>query len=192
MMFILTGYYKFGRILGKGSFGTVVECVRKCDERPVALKFFQYNAIHKWHAESTVSEYMDRELLSKSDFFNHQPSSSSSNKSDLDVDSDQESTTNEDRLLPSEVACLLRVHKIPGVVRILDYIPADEVTSGSSSSDSVSSGSESGGSSGAVGGAGDGVKNDGELLLFLFLNPIMNTITSTFPYLNLILVYTGR
>lgn len=190
-MFILTGYYKFGRILGKGSFGTVVECVRKCDERPMALKFFQYNAIHKWYAESTVSEYMDRELLSKSDFFNHQPSSSS-NKCDLDADSDQESTTNEDRLLPSEVACLLRVHKIPGVVRILDYIPADEVTSGSSSSDSVSSGSESGGSSGAVGGAGDGVKNDGELLLFLFLNPIMNTITSMFPYLNLILVYTGR
>jgi serine/threonine protein kinase len=190
MMFILTGYYKFGRILGKGSFGTVVECVRKCDERPMALKFFQYNAIHKWYAESTVSEYMDRELLSKSDFFKHQPSLSS-NKCDLDADSDQESTTNEDRLLPSEVACLLRVHKIPGVVRILDYIPADEVTSGSSSSDSVSSGSESGGSSGAVGGAGDGVKNDGELF-FLFLNPIMNTITSMFPYLNFILVYTGR
>ena len=33
-----------------------------------------------------------------------------------------------DRQLPSEVACLLRSHKIPGVIKILDYIPAEDAT----------------------------------------------------------------
>lgn len=106
------GYYKFGKILGKGSFGTVVECYRKSDDRPVALKFFKFTAIHKWYPESMLAGYMNREILSSSEFFNRP-------KNDQDQDND--------RLLPSEVACLLRAHTIPGVIKILDYIPADEL-----------------------------------------------------------------
>lgn len=106
------GYYKFGKILGKGSFGTVVECYRKSDDRPVALKFFKFTAIHKWYPESMVTDYMNHEILSSSEFFNRA-------KNNQDEDND--------RLLPSEVACLLRAHTIPGVIKILDYIPADEL-----------------------------------------------------------------
>jgi serine/threonine protein kinase len=117
------GYYRFGSVLGKGSFGTVVECFRKSDDRPIALKFFQHNAIHKWIAESTVRDYIEPKLLLESEFFH------ASNETD--------------RPLPSEVACLLRAHTIPGVIKILDYIPAEEVVSSSSSS-SGSSGVSSG------------------------------------------------
>lgn len=35
------GYHKFGRILGRGRFGTVIECVRKCDSKHMAMKFFK-------------------------------------------------------------------------------------------------------------------------------------------------------
>ncbi|CAF0736462.1 unnamed protein product [Brachionus calyciflorus] len=100
------GYYKFGRILGKGSFGTVVECFRKSDNKPIAMKFFKKKAIHKWIPESVIlDETVDFNLLQKSEFF---------------------SEANKNRLLPSEVACLLRASKIDGIVKILDYIPPSD------------------------------------------------------------------
>lgn len=144
------GYYKFGNILGKGSFGTVIECVRKSDEQPVALKFFKLKAIHHWYPESLVSDYMNRDMLTKSEYFSRTVTPVSD-----DVCDDASSVTSDERLLPSEVACLLRAHTIPGIVRILDYIPADvEYDTESSSSSSSSSSSES------------NIKNDdGELIL---------------------------
>ncbi len=35
------GYYKFGKVLGRGRFGTVIECVRKSDNQPIAMKLFK-------------------------------------------------------------------------------------------------------------------------------------------------------
>lgn len=102
------GYSNFGRILGRGSFGTVVECFRKIDNKPIALKFFKIKAIHKWIPESYVHEFIDENLLSYSEFFSR-------------IDPEKE-----ERMLPSEVACLLRAHKQDGVVKILDFIPANE------------------------------------------------------------------
>lgn len=100
------GYYKFGKILGKGSFGTVVEAYRKIDDKPIALKFFQKKAIHKWIPEEAVLDSkVDFSLINKSDFF---------------------SSLNQNRLIPSEVACLLRVSKLDGVIKILDYIPQND------------------------------------------------------------------
>ncbi|RNA36228.1 serine threonine- kinase pim-3-like [Brachionus plicatilis] len=100
------GYYRFGKILGKGSFGTVVEAFRKIDDKPIALKFFQKNAIHKWIPEASVLDSkVDFNLISKSDFF---------------------SSFDKNRLIPSEVACLLRASKLDGIVKILDYIPQND------------------------------------------------------------------
>lgn len=99
------GYYKFGKILGRGSFGTVIECVRKSDELPVALKFFKSKAVHKWIAESVIENDLDESFVKNSDFFSKK-------------------SPTVDRMLPSEVACLIRSSKCEGVVRILDYLPA--------------------------------------------------------------------
>lgn len=112
------GYYKFGRILGKGSFGTVIECVRKCDEKPIALKLFKYNAIHKWIAESVVADDLDSSLLDKSEFFSASVPSLTTQTTTSSNESDER-----ERMLPSEVACLIRASRIDGVVKILDYIP---------------------------------------------------------------------
>lgn len=92
----------------------MVECFRKSDDRPVALKFFQYTAIHKWYPESLVRDYVNGELLANSEFL--KPLTTATDKNDEVAE----------RFLPSEVACLLRAHSIPGVIKILDYIPADE------------------------------------------------------------------
>lgn len=63
-------YHKFGRILGKGSFGTVIECVRKHDQKPIALKFFKRKAIHKWIPESIIlDEDINESLFKSSEFF---------------------------------------------------------------------------------------------------------------------------
>jgi len=99
------GYYKFGKILGRGSFGTVIECFRKKDETPVVLKFFKSKAVHKWIPESIIENDLDENLLKTSEFFNNK-------------------TTTLDRNLPSEVACLVRSYKCEGVVKILDYLPS--------------------------------------------------------------------
>lgn len=100
------GYYKFGKILGKGSFGTVVEAFRKKDDKPIALKFFQKKAIHKWIPETVVIDSkVDLNLISESEFF---------------------SISDKNRHIPSEVACLLRASKIDGVIKIIDYIPENE------------------------------------------------------------------
>ena len=40
------GYYKFGSVLGRGRFGTVIECLRKCDNKPIAIKFFKLTGIY--------------------------------------------------------------------------------------------------------------------------------------------------
>jgi serine/threonine protein kinase len=134
------GYHKFGRILGKGSFGTVIECARKCDEQAIALKLFKFNAIHKWIPEQLVAEDMRAELRANSEFFAHVPpppppapvrdSSSSSGTETNSSDEDQLNEQAEEsgaRSLPSEVACLIRASGIPGVVKILDYIPESSV-----------------------------------------------------------------
>ena len=63
------GYYKFGRILGRGSFGTVIECVRKSDDMPVVLKFFKSQAVHKWVPESLIQDHIDPLLATSSEFF---------------------------------------------------------------------------------------------------------------------------
>ena len=86
------GYHKFGRILGKGSFGTVIECMRKSDSRPIALKLVKTKAIYKWVPESSLQKIND-------------------------IDTDKKS----DRLIPIEVACLLRSIKINGVVKLNEY-----------------------------------------------------------------------
>lgn len=110
------GYHKFGRVLGKGRFGTVIECVRKSDDKPIALKFFKNNAIHQWIPENFVVEHLDAEIKERSEFFSKQEP---------------------DRLLPSEVACLVRASKQSGIVQILDYLPtSDDVYLNSSESDS--------------------------------------------------------
>lgn len=116
------GYYNFGRVLGRGSFGTVVECLRKSDNKPIALKFFKHKAIHKWIKESSVISDLDENVLNESSFFN-------SKKSDSDSE----------RYLPSEVACLVRASKLNGVVKLLDYLPASDdvhLESNTSSSES--------------------------------------------------------
>ncbi len=98
------GYYKFGKILGRGSFGTVIECVRKMDETPVVLKFFKSKAVHKWIPENVIENDLDEDLLQTSEFFSKK-------------------TADRIRMLPSEVACLIRSQKCDGVVKILDYLP---------------------------------------------------------------------
>jgi serine/threonine protein kinase len=105
------GYYKFGKILGRGSFGTVIECVRKKDETPVVLKFFKNKAVHKWIPESIIENDLDENLKKSSDFFGSK-------------------TSTVERNLPSEVACLIRSYKCDGVVKILDYLPSvnDKIT----------------------------------------------------------------
>ncbi len=109
------GYHKFGRVLGKGRFGTVIECVRKSDDKPIALKFFKNNAIHQWIPESFVIEHLDEEVKKTSEFFSKQEP---------------------DRLLPSEVACLVRASKQNGIVKILDYLPTSDDVFLNSESDS--------------------------------------------------------
>ena len=37
------GYYKFGQILGRGRFGTVIECLRKINNQPIAMKLFKFS-----------------------------------------------------------------------------------------------------------------------------------------------------
>lgn len=111
------GYYKFGRVLGRGRFGTVIECLRKVDNKPIAMKFFKCSGIHKWIPENSVID-SDENEFPHSQFFDSK-SISSSNHS-------VSSSTNENRVLPSEVACLIRAAKIPGIVKILDYLPASE------------------------------------------------------------------
>ena len=102
------GYYKFGKVLGQGSFGTVIECVRKSDNKQIALKFFKHKAIHKWFKESAVIGDLDEKILNTSDFFS------------------KHKYSNEERYLPSEVTCLIAASKINGVVKLLDYLPSTE------------------------------------------------------------------
>ena len=102
------GYYKFGHVLGRGRFGTVVECLRKADNKPIALKFFKYSGIHKWIPESMILDNLDEKNFALSEFFG-KPSKNSG-----------------ERMLPSEVASLIRASKLKGIVKILDYLPANE------------------------------------------------------------------
>lgn len=99
------GYYQFGRVLGQGSFGKVVECRRKCDDKLIALKFFKLTAVQRWISQRQVADYIDETLRLNSEYFS------------------QNTAYNSDTNLPSEVACLIRASKIPGVIRIVDYLP---------------------------------------------------------------------
>jgi hypothetical protein len=121
------GYYKFGRILGRGSFGTVIECVQKFDEKPIALKLFKFKAIHQWIPETLVMENMNHSLLSHSEFFNNDHNQKSSQNDEIDGHDNHEFVEKDIRMLPSEVACLIRAHNIDGVVKILDYIPESSI-----------------------------------------------------------------
>jgi serine/threonine protein kinase len=129
------GYHKFGRILGKGSFGTVIECVRKCDQQPIALKLFKFNAIHKWIPESMVADNIKPELREKSEFFgmtlpenvSNAETTPSLSSDELEEFQDDQESEEDERMLPSEVACLIRASSIDGVVKILDYIPESSV-----------------------------------------------------------------
>jgi len=120
------GYHKFGRVLGKGRFGTVIECVRKVDDKPIALKFFKFNAIHQWIPESSVTSDLDESIAKSSEFFSKQET---------------------DRLLPSEVACLGRASKLDSIVKIIDYLPASEDVYLNSESESDDSSNEKSNSS---------------------------------------------
>ena len=111
------GYHKFGRVLGRGRFGTVIECERKVDNLPIALKFFKCSGIHKWIPEHTVIASEEREF---------QHSEFLCGKSDISHNHSDASSTVENRVLPSEVACLIRASQVAGVVKILDYLPATE------------------------------------------------------------------
>ena len=88
------GYHKFGRILGRGSFGTVIECVRKQDSRPIALKLVKSNAIHVWVPKSIVQIKNE-------------------GKTEVEV--------TEDCKIPIEVACLLLASTVNGVVKLNEY-----------------------------------------------------------------------
>jgi serine/threonine protein kinase len=46
--FVFYDYHKFGRILGKGSFGLVVECTRQSDSQLCAIKLIKKDSILKW------------------------------------------------------------------------------------------------------------------------------------------------
>ena len=90
------GYHKFGRILGRGSFGTVIECIRKQDSRAVALKLVKKKSIYKWVSESSLQVVNDSNVAA----------------------------SKSERLLPIEVACLLRSAKVNGVVKLNEYWPS--------------------------------------------------------------------
>jgi serine/threonine protein kinase len=111
------GYHKFGRVLGRGRFGTVIECERKVDNLPIALKFFKCSGIHKWIPEHSVIASDEREF---------QHSEFLCGKSEISHNHSDASSTADNRILPSEVACLIRASQIPGVIKILDYLPASE------------------------------------------------------------------
>ncbi len=111
------GYHKFGRVLGRGTFGTVIECERKADNLPIALKFFKCSGIHKWIPEHVVIASDEKE---------HQHSEFLCRKSNMSHNHSDASSSAENRVLPSEVACLIRASHISGVVKILDYLPASE------------------------------------------------------------------
>lgn len=109
------GYYKFGRVLGRGRFGTVIECLRKSDNQTCAMKFFQCAGIHRWIPANISSEKSENWYNSKS------INSSSYSMSNYSMSQNDESVE-----LPSEVACLLRASNIPGIVKIVDYLPVDD------------------------------------------------------------------
>jgi serine/threonine protein kinase len=87
------------------------------DNKPIALKFFKHSGIHKWLPESIVSNELDYEKnFTFSEFF----------LSHKKMNNNNENTVNNNRMLPSEVACLLRASHINGVVKLLDYLPMNE------------------------------------------------------------------
>ena len=125
------GYHKFGRVLGRGRFGTVIECIRLCDNMPIAMKFFKCSGIHKWiPAENAVHSSASNDLLYASKISNeslvsveHQSSVSSS----FSI-ATTEKLVGALAVLPSEVACLLRASHINGIVKMLEYLPATEAS----------------------------------------------------------------
>lgn len=104
-------YYKFGQVLGRGRFGTVIECLRKSDNQPIAMKLFKCSGIHRWIPENQVYPESDRKA-NQNNHCNHSVSSSIGE--------------HHYNFLPNEVACLIRAQRVNGVVRILDYLPANE------------------------------------------------------------------
>jgi hypothetical protein len=110
------GYHKFSYILGKGSFGQVVECKRISDDKLVALKFLKYGSIHKWVPVDCVQNDIDDRLMSSSEFFRDSMTTTTKTNGSID---------NQQRFIPSEVACLLKASKIPGIVKLVDYLPAN-------------------------------------------------------------------
>ena len=101
------GYHKFGRILGRGSFGTVVECFRKSDSKLVAIKFFTKKYVHKWISKNALLE--NRSSL-KSETLEDK-------LADLSI------AATGDEQIPLETACLFKASNIDGVVKIVDFIP---------------------------------------------------------------------
>ena len=97
------GYHKFRRILGRGSFGTVVECERKSDNKLIAMKLCTRKAIHRWMSLDQLIDDVDERLAEHSSFFASLLSSALSD---------------EELLVPSEVACLVRASKLNGVVKM--------------------------------------------------------------------------
>jgi len=90
------------------------------------LKFFKFNAIHQWIPASSVTSDLDESIAKSSEFFSKQET---------------------DRLLPSEVACLVRASKLDSIVKIIDYLPASEDVYLNSESESDDSSNEKSNSS---------------------------------------------
>jgi serine/threonine protein kinase len=90
------GYHKFGRILGRGSFATVIECKRKIDSKFFALKLIKKKAIYKWVSGKSIEKVK--------------------NENNTAAKSNQE--------IPIEVACLLKSSQIEGVIKLNEYWPS--------------------------------------------------------------------
>ena len=106
------GYHKFGRILGRGSFATVIECKRKIDSKLFALKLIKKKAIYKWVSEKSIEKVK-----------NENNTAAKSNNTDY----------LQNQGIPIEVACLLKSSQIEGVVKLNEYwasidnIPCDGI-----------------------------------------------------------------
>ena len=74
--------------------------------------------IHKWIPESTV--FSAESSLNPEEFFENKEYTSLNNSFT------SSSTSSASRLLPSEVACLIRASHIDSVIKILDYLPPND------------------------------------------------------------------
>jgi serine/threonine protein kinase len=124
MDYELRGFYDFNKMLGKGAYGTVIECKRTTDDKLMAIKFLKAKSVNKWVPVKHLRPNIDDEHLKQILF---EP-----NKTML----------TENSFIPIEVACLVLASKLIGIVTISQYwtpfyLPEFDQNDGSSSSENV-------------------------------------------------------